>query len=107
MKETETLELDLGRLMIALRGDPVLRAHNEPSPVSIMERAGQVSNNGRFSIEPPTGTDRKQYEVCAEEFADALAKMKSLHERFDALEKKAEQAGAPWTPGRLPEWKAE
>lgn len=107
MRETETLELDLDHLMIALRGDPVLRAHNQPAPVSITERAGQVTNNGRFAIEPPTGTDRSQYAICAEEFADALAKMKSLQGRFDALEKKAEGAGAPWTPGRLPEWKAE
>ena len=44
--------------------------------------------------------------VAALEFQQALGSLRSLIEGDLAkLEKAMESAGAPWTPGRIPEWK--
>ena len=46
------------------------------------------------------------YSVAAQEFAQELAKLRALVETdLVKLEKALEAAGAPYTPGRLPEWK--
>jgi hypothetical protein len=46
--------------------------------------------------------------VAAQEFAPVLEKLRVLVETdLKALESKAEAAGAPWTQGRVPAWKAE
>jgi hypothetical protein len=107
VQEADTLEHDLNQLMITLRGDVVIRQRNEATPASILDRIGGVSGDQRFSSDAPNATDRNQYAIAAEEFADVLRQLKALQGRFEALEKKAEEAGAPWTPGRLPEWKPE
>jgi hypothetical protein len=45
------------------------------------------------------------YNIAAAEFAEQLAKLHTLVEvDLGKLEKDMEAAGAPWTPGRVPEW---
>ena len=57
---------------------------------------------------PPTQTQRNQYLHAGTEFTDILAALRKLiEEDLVGLEKKLEAAGAPWTPGRIPEWKME
>jgi hypothetical protein len=47
-----------------------------------------------------------QYAAAAQEFEQTLAQLRQLIEGDLArLEKQMEAAGAPWTPGRIPEWK--
>ncbi len=46
------------------------------------------------------------YSIAAQEFSGELAKLRALVETdLLKLEKALEAAGAPYTPGRLPEWK--
>ena len=59
-----------------------------------------------MSTARPTQTQMAQYQAAAQEFEQALASLKSLMETdLVRLEKAMEAAGAPWTPGRIPEWK--
>jgi hypothetical protein len=61
---------------------------------------------GARSLEPPTSTERRQYEILSAEFATVLTKLRAIADtRLRTTEVAAEQAGAPWTPGRIPEWK--
>ena len=47
-----------------------------------------------------------QYNAAAQDFEQTLAQLRQLIEGDLArLEKQMEAAGAPWTPGRIPEWK--
>ncbi len=47
-----------------------------------------------------------QYAVAAQEFEGVLSQLRQLIEvDLENLEKQLEAAGAPWTPGRVPEWK--
>jgi hypothetical protein len=56
----------------------------------------------------PTGTQTQGYQIAAEEFAEVLTRLQTLVETdLQGLEAKAEAAGAPWTPGRVPRWQPE
>jgi hypothetical protein len=90
----------------ALRGDAVLRGRNENTPHSISERVGYAVSSSRLSLARPTATEREAYRIASEEFAEVLPRLRKIaRDELPALEKAMEAAGAPWTPGRLPEWK--
>jgi photosystem II stability/assembly factor-like uncharacterized protein len=90
----------------ALRGDAALRARNENTATSVSERVEYAVDSSRFSLARPTDTQREAYRIASEEFARELAKLrKIIKDELPELEKAVDAAGAPWTPGRLPEWK--
>lgn len=92
-------------ILRALRGDMEMAKQNEPIPSSIDERVNGIMEGERFSLAKPTQSHIDSYTIAASEFSDQLAK---LHTMVDSdlakLEKEMEAAGAPWTPGRVPEW---
>jgi photosystem II stability/assembly factor-like uncharacterized protein len=92
-------------ILRALRGDIELAKRNEPVSSSINERVHSVMEGERFSLAKPTESHIDSYNIAAAEFADQLAKLHTLVEvDLAKLEKDMEAAGAPWTPGRVPEW---
>jgi len=93
-------------ILRALRGDTVLRNRNENVPESISDRVGFAGGATRRFLGKPTGTQKEDYAIADKEFTAELKKLRRLVETdLPALEKKLEGFGAPWTPGRLPEWK--
>jgi hypothetical protein len=100
------LERRTREVLRALRGDVALRARNENTPTSISERVEYAVDASRLSLARPTATQREAYRIAGEEFAAELAKLRQIiKDELPELEKAMEAAGAPWTPGRLPEWK--
>src|SRR5690242_8142521 len=90
----------------ALSGDAVARARNMNTPPSINDRVGYVVGAQRMSTSRPTQTQQNQYTAAAQDFETVLSQLKQLIEvDLSRLEKQLEAAGAPWTPGRIPEWK--
>jgi hypothetical protein len=81
LDEQASIEKRTEDILRALRGDTVLREYQENLPPSISERVGAIVSGQRMSTQRPTQTQRDHY-------AEAM-----------------EAAGAPWTPGRIPEWK--
>jgi hypothetical protein len=116
LRETPGVEKQLGavadsieernrEILRALRGDKELQKRNEPVPSSITDRVTNIMEGERFALAKPTQSHVDNYNVAAEEFADKLAKLRALVEvDLAKLEKDMEAAGAPWTPGRVPEW---
>jgi len=116
LKETPATEKQLGptadsleqrnrEILRALRGDIEIAKRNEPVPSSIGDRVNSIIEGERFSMAKPTQSDIDSYGIAAGEFADQLAKLHTLVDLDLAkLEKDMEAAGAPWTPGRVPEW---
>jgi photosystem II stability/assembly factor-like uncharacterized protein len=93
-------------LLRALRGDVALRGRNENTPPSIAERVEGIVDGERFSLARPTETHVEAYQIASRDFGITLGRLRTLitvdlHE----LEKALNAAEAPWTPGRLPEWK--
>jgi hypothetical protein len=101
----DKLEAENNDILRALRGDQILAERNYNVPASVMDRLENVMSNERFAIARPPQTDIEAYTIAGQEFSDQLAKLKTLVQTDLAnLEKEAQSAGAPWTPGRLPEW---
>ncbi len=104
-KEARALEKRNRAILLALRGDAVLRGRNENTPLSIQERVGYVLSSHRFALSRPTRTQQESYRIAAEEFAEQLPRLRKLVEvDLKALEKALDEAGVPHTPGRLPVW---
>jgi hypothetical protein len=99
------LDKRTNEILRALRGDTAARQRNMNTPPSINERVGYIVAAQRTSTSRPTQTQMNQYSVAAQEFEGVLAQLRQLIEvDLTRLEKQLEAAGAPWTPGRIPEW---
>ncbi len=106
--EARRIQRALDDVLVALRGDEAIRARNEPVPESISERVEAIVASHWTATVAPTGTNRQAYDVAAAAFGTQLAALRTLLEiDLRALEEQLEQAGAPWTPGRVPEWTKE
>ena len=89
----------------ALRGDTEMQKRNEPVASSINDRVEAIMEGERFSLAKPTQSHMDDYNIAAAEFTEQLGKLHALVEvDLAKLEKDMEAAGAPWTPGRVPEW---
>jgi photosystem II stability/assembly factor-like uncharacterized protein len=102
---TDGIEQRNREILRVLRGDVEIARRSEPVPSSISDRVNSIMDNERFSLARPTQSDVKSYGTAASEFAEQLTKLHALVEvDLAKLEKDMEAAGAPWTPGRVPEW---
>jgi hypothetical protein len=89
----------------ALSGDKEMQKRNEPVASSINDRIEAIMEGERFSLARPTQGHGDDYNIAAAEFAEQLSRLHTLVEvDLAKLEKDMEAAGAPWTPGRVPEW---
>jgi len=106
LSDAAALDKRTNEILRALQGDQTLRQRNMNLPASISERVGSVVGSQRTSTARPTQTQIDQYAFAAQEFETVLNQLRQLIEGDLAkLEKQMEAAGAPWTPGRIPEWK--
>ncbi|HSB10434.1 MAG TPA: glycosyl hydrolase [Blastocatellia bacterium] len=104
--DASSIDKRTNEILRALRGDNALRSRQETLPPSIAERVGRIVSDQRMSTAAPTQTQKDQYSAAAQEFEQVLVRLRTLIEGDLAkLEKAMEAAGAPWTPGRIPEWK--
>ncbi|HZM89562.1 MAG TPA: glycosyl hydrolase, partial [Blastocatellia bacterium] len=106
LDDATSIEKRNNEILRALRGDTALRQRQEILPPSIVERVNTIVSDQRMSTSAPTQTQKDHYAVAAQEFEQVLGRLRPLIEGDLArLEKAMEAAGAPWTPGRIPEWK--
>jgi hypothetical protein len=98
----------LSGLLTALRGDRARESRDEPVGPSIRERVETVVGGLWNVTSPPTRTQLDGYRYAAGEFEPVLAALRKLMlEDLVELEARLEAAGAPWTPGRVPQWEPE
>lgn len=106
LKDLEAVRRKLTDVRLVMRGDPTLGRRLEPEGPSITDRVYAALSGAQGSTQPPTGTAREQYGFACDEIEKALGTLRGLVEKdLRELELKLEGAGAPWTPGRFPEWK--
>ncbi|MFB0564381.1 MAG: WD40/YVTN/BNR-like repeat-containing protein [Candidatus Aminicenantaceae bacterium] len=106
MSQARAIERQTREVLRALTGDRTLSRRSENQPPSIQGRVSNIVYGFMRSTSAPTQTMKNQYKIAGEEFEPQLAKLKQLIEvDLKKLEKAMEEAGAPWTPGRIPDWK--
>ncbi len=104
-RRLRTIENRLDDLTVALNGDRTISSRNEPTPWSISRRAGAVYGlllNVRSDV---PAQYKESYEIAASAFGDVLAALKSVETDLSSLEAELEKLGAPYTPGRIPDWR--
>lgn len=107
-EDVRAIEGRLKDLRVQLTGDDTVARRSEPTPPSIVDRVQQVVNGHWYATTDATQTHRRNYEIAAGQFAPVLEKLRGLVlVDLKRVEDEAEKAGAPWTPGRVPEWKPE
>jgi hypothetical protein len=103
--QADALRQKNDELLRTLRGDNVMRSKGAAVPEAIEERVQTIMENERMSSSLPSGTDQQGYEIASREFARALAQLRNLVQVDLAnLQKAMQDAGAPWTPGTIPNW---
>jgi photosystem II stability/assembly factor-like uncharacterized protein len=101
----DSIEQNNRLIVRALSGDKEMQKRNEPVASSINDRIEAIMEGERFSLAKPTQSHVEDYNIAAGEFTEQLGKLRTLVEvDLAKLEKDMEAAGAPWTPGRVPEW---
>jgi hypothetical protein len=103
--EADAIEQSNRLILRVLSGDKEMQKRNEPVASSINDRIEAIMEGERFSLARPTQSHVEDYNIAAAEFGEQLGKLRTLVEvDLAKLEKDMEAAGAPWTPGRVPEW---
>lgn len=105
LDRVQNLFLRLADLRAELSGDPLPARYQTPAVPSLADRVNLVVAGAWTITTPPTGTQRRSYDLAAVAYAALLPRIRQFLEKdLAALETDLERAGAPWTPGRLPEW---
>jgi len=108
LADVERIHEGLHQLRVALQGDRAISRRNAPQVPSISSRVNSIVFDQWSVTSAPTGTQRDQYEYAAEAFEKVLSSLRAIvQDDLPELEDAIEEAGAPWTPGRLPEWHRE
>ncbi|HEY5690944.1 MAG TPA: glycosyl hydrolase [Cyclobacteriaceae bacterium] len=106
VKDISGLEEKLRELNDQLFGDRVADQLDIDREPSIMSRLWSGIYAGYSSTSEPTSTMKDQIKWAGEAYETVSAELKQVVETtIPALEKKLEDAGAPYTPGRMPAWK--
>jgi hypothetical protein len=106
MKQADAIEKQVREILRDLSGDESIRKRHGNQPPSISSRIDRLLYGHRRSTSEPTQTMKDQYRITGDAFEPVLAKLRKLvEEDLKKLEADMEKAKAPWTPGRIPQWK--
>ena len=101
------IEKELYDFNLKLNGDPLKVAYEGGSPTSVKQRVDMITSSLWFTTSAPTSTYIQSYDAAAGAFEVLLTTLKSIDGEVKTIESKLEKYGAPYTPGRFPEWKKE
>ena len=105
LKDLRDLQMRIELVTRALNGDNSLQKREFESAPSIQSRVGNIMGNLVSGTSSPTNTFKNSYEVAATDFERILNETKSIGNEVHRLETLLDQNGAPYTPGRVPDWK--
>jgi len=105
-KNIKNMETKLEKIQLILNGDPIPRRIDKVAVPGLRGRVRGITGDQRRSTSAPTQTHRDAYRIASEEFAPVYEILKGIIEiDVPKIEKRLEELGAPFTPGRLPKWK--
>ncbi|MDX1409421.1 MAG: hypothetical protein R3330_14840, partial [Saprospiraceae bacterium] len=90
---------ELGRL---INGDGLRASYEGAVPLSVKGRIDLITGALWSTTAAPTGTFERAYTEAADQVDDVLELLKTIDGAVLKLENALEEAGAPYTPGRMP-----
>jgi len=103
LAQINAVDTGLRDLNDEIHGDPILRKQNEPHPPSLMDRVN-TAVNVMTTTAAPTSTQRDTLTLATQQATEMLARLRTLIETdLASIDKQLNTAGAPWTPGRVPQ----
>ena len=91
-------------LKIKLNGDGTISDRAEKVPMSITRRINKIVGGHWSSQSAVTGNYRDSYTIADQQFREALVELKAISADLTVVEAELQAEGAPWTPGRIPDW---
>jgi hypothetical protein len=88
-----------------LNGDQLRAKYEGAAPTSVKGRVDLITGALWSTTAAPTNTFIKSYDVAATKVDEILNYLKSIDYNIKQVETELEKSGAPYTPGRFPEWK--
>jgi len=104
-KEIFEIEKRLTAVNNLMNGDATLAKREFETLPSINERIRSIVGALWNTTAAPTQTYIQSYTTAAKQFTPVLAEIKSIGDAIKKVEAALEKSGAPYTPGREPEWK--
>ncbi|MGB5287907.1 MAG: glycosyl hydrolase [Ignavibacteriaceae bacterium] len=99
------IESDLGGFNRSLNGDRLRARYEGSSPTSVKGRVDLITGALWNTTAAPTNTFIKSYDAAASKFDEILNDLESIDNSVKMVESTLEKSGAPYTPGRIPEWR--
>jgi len=103
-KALRSLNARMQEISRSMSGDAAFTSRNEAAPMSISTRISTIVDGIWNSQSGVTGNFRDSYAIADQAFTKVLAELKSVASDLSVLETQLEAEGAPWTPGRIPDW---
>ena len=91
-------------LKVKFSGDGTISSRAEKVPMSLTSRINSIVGGHWDSQSAPTGNYRASYEIAEQQFSEALAELQAIAADLAEFEAAVQAEGAPWTPGRIPDW---
>lgn len=104
VQELIDIKTRLTALKVKLHGDSTIARRYEPVPWSLSQRVSRIFGSIIESQSNIAGTFKTSFDIAKTEFSGILNDLKKIETDLSAFEIKAEAMGAPWTPGRMPDW---
>jgi len=106
MDRASGIEKRIKDVIFAFEGQEARASMEEipPSPVALNRRLRTVVYGSMGSSSGITGTQKDNYEILREELPPLLEELKSIDREIIELNEELDAMGAPWTPGRIPDW---
>lgn len=101
------IEKRLNAVNRQLNGDATLTRREFETTPSINGRIGYVIGSLWNTTAAPTQTQINSYQVAAKQFTPVYNELKAIADEVKKMEDMLEKNGAPYTPGRMPEWKGD
>jgi photosystem II stability/assembly factor-like uncharacterized protein len=101
------IQKNLNEINRKFNGDGLRTRYEVALPISLRERIDQIAGALWATTATPTETFKASYNVAADNFGAILDSLRSVTEEIKQVENLLEKYKAPYTPGRLPDWKKE
>lgn len=99
------IENKLKEINRQMNGDGLRARYEAVTPISLKGRVDQIAGSLWVTTSAPTETFKQSYNIAADGFESILNSLKAVTDEIKQVETLLEKYKAPYTPGRLPDWK--